>query len=222
MISKYVTELRYIAVPEFIDNKGDMVRALASEHFPQWEVKINNVVEVKNDRNEAIFVGPNNLGFTTFDKDSVTICRDGVITAMNRLSFPDPIRWGTRMLSFRETRKSFNTLLKEYKQKLLQFKPSHFKSIKGSLIDVGVSYIFLKGKTRYHLTSGPMSKKQATDYFPDKDLPEKGIFIDIDIYKEKGDFQSDDNRRRKLNDFIDNAFKEGEEIITQFYKVING
>ena len=213
---KYVSEIRFIPRPDFLDMMGKMANALVNSSFTNWKISQNRV-EVTN-KDSLFFVTYSSLGFVTVKKDEMKDCMERLSIALNILGDLPPTRWGVRIYTIASSNKQFPKLLDEYKKELLNFKPSDFSKIGGELKDVGVSYVFQRDAQKYHIQTGPMEKEQAKDFFPDAKLTKRGIFVDLDIYKDS--FFVDDKRKRKIENFINDSFIEGEKVIDQFLDTI--
>lgn len=221
MISqKYITEIRFIPNPQIIDMRGKIASQLVSDEFKQWLITKDRV-EIRN-KNDVVFVSHMNLGFLALKKEIVNSSIDRVDEALKLLGDLQPVRWGFRVFSLLPSKKSFSNILDEYKSKLMKFEPENFSKINGKLIDIGISYIFKKDKDEFHLTTGPMGKKQALEIFPKEKLPKNGIFIDLDIYREGNDFYKGDFSRSRILAFIRNSFSISQEIVDEFAGILNG
>ncbi len=69
-----------------------------------------------------------------------------------------------------------------------------------------------------------MENKQAEKIFQNntEELPDNGIFIDLDIYREKDQFYKDDFLRTRITNFVKESFRDGRSIIDEFQEVLNG
>ncbi len=217
---KFVVELRFLPKPQFIDIRGQVAAAMASEKFNEWLVSKDRVDVSGEDG--LIFASYTNLGFITLDKENLELCIERLDEALKLLGDLPPLRWGVRIYTISQSNKKFATMVKDYQDGLLQFKPKDFSKINGTLEDIGISYVFKSDKNKYHLTTGPMEKKQAMQFFPNDNLPERGIFIDLDIYRESEDFYKDDFRRARMLSFIRDSFSKGQEVVDQLLKILNG
>lgn len=205
--------------PQFLDARGEVASSLLSDEFSQWIVSKDRV-EVRAEK-AMVFASHFNIGFITFEKERIPECLNRMDEGLKLLGDLPPARWGVRIFSLIPSKKAFSTLLSSYKSKLLKFSPKDFSKIDGALVDVGISYVFKSERDKYHLTSGPMERKQAKMYFPEDDLPKNGIFIDLDVFREKDDFYRDDFRRLRITSFVSSAFAKGEEVISQFCGLLN-
>lgn len=215
MQQKFVTEIRFVPQPQFIDIRGKVVAAISSEKFSEWRVSKDRV-DVGGEEG-LIFASYTNCGFITLKKDNIEVCLERIDEFLKIIDNFPPIRWGVRIYSITENNKKFSALVKEYKEKLLNFNPKNFSKVQGTLEDIGISYIFKNDKDKYHITTGPMEKEQAVQFFPADTLPDRGIFVDLDIYREGSDFYKDDFRRARILNFIRTSFLKGEEIINQLF-----
>jgi len=115
-------------------------------------------------------------------------------------------------------------MISNYKNSLLNFKPDNFSEIGGKLVDVGISYDIEKDHSMYHLTSGPMKRSQAIEVFQVKKekLPERGIFVDLDIYRKGEMFYGADYRRSRMIAFVRESFSKGEKVVSEFLEGLDG
>lgn len=216
---KFVTEIRFIPKPLFLDIRGQITTAMASEKFDQWKIDADRTEVFSDDG--LIFASYKNIGFITLQDQNIELCIERMDEAIKIMGDLPPLRWGVRIYTIIPTQKKFTTLVSEYKKKLLNFNPKNFSKINGNLEDIGISYIFKNDKNKYHITTGPMEKKQASQIFPPNELPDIGIFIDLDIYRENDDFYRDDFRRARMISFIKDSFAKGKEIVEELTNTIN-
>jgi len=219
-IQKLITEIRYVPDPSFLDNRGNLAKKLVNNDFKNWLILDNNI-QVAN-KDGKVFASYANLGFSTSSKDKLDVFINELDEILKFLGDLPPVRWGVRVQELIPSRAKFSTLIEKYKASLLNFRPNHFSKINGDLVDLTVNYIFNKDHNAYHLQSGPMESTQAEGIFDKKDLPANGIYIDLDIYREKDKFYRDDFRRSRITDFVKSSFQEGQAIIDEFQEVLNG
>jgi hypothetical protein len=217
---KFVVEIRFIPKPQFIDIRGQVAAAMASEKFSEWLVSKDRVDVSGNDG--LVFASYTNLGFITLKRENIEMCIERLDEALKLFGDLPPIRWGVRIYTISQSNKKFVTLLKDYEDNLIKFNPEHFSKINGKLEDIGISYVFKSDKNKYLISTGPMEKQQAAQFFPKENLPERGIFIDLDIYRETDDFYKDDFRRARILTFIRDSFSKGQEIVDQLLEILNG
>src|SRR5205807_988240 len=83
-------------------------------------------------------------------------------------------------------KKSFDTLLGNYKSHFLAMPDKRLKTFNGTLADLGIALNFNgEGNTKFNISTGAMNKEQTKQFFTDPSLlPEVGIFTDTDFFNE--------------------------------------
>ncbi len=219
-IYRITTEIRYVPDPSFIDNRGSFVKKLIENGFKDWRLDENRI-EIRNP-NGLIFISYSNLGFSTLKKSELSKFSEKFDQVLKIIGDIPPVRWGARLVTLTPSQKSFENLLRQYKNKLLVI-PSRLSGENLELKDMAISYIFEKDHNKYHLTSGPMEKTQAKEIFSlEKNLPKNGIWTDLDIYREGELFYKGDFTRSRISSFVTKAFEEGEKMIDEFEEELNG
>jgi hypothetical protein len=217
---RLIAEIRYVPNPSFLDNRGTLVKKLINDDFKNWVILENNIQITNKEGN--VFASYANLGFSTSNKKKLDVFINEFDEILKYLGDLPPLRWGVRIQHLVPSKVSFSSLVEKYKTNFLNFQPRHFSKINGDLVDLAVSYIFNKDRNTFHLQSGPMEKMQAEGIFEKKNLPSRGIYIDLDIYREKEKFYRDDFRRSRITEFVKSSFDEGQSITDEFEEALNG
>jgi hypothetical protein len=217
MIIRYVAEIRINPNPRFIDSRGIIIEKLLSRDLQKWQFS-NDRIEVHG-RNGFVFFTIQNLGF--FSKEKPDSYIEHMKVALDILGERQALRWGFRAYTYIPINRKFSTLLNKYKTQLLNYSSSKFKDINGNLTDVGLTYVFKHDHNRYKIITGPMERDQAKDIFGEDDVPSTGIFIDLDIFREKSDFYGADDRPSRVLEFLRQSLVESEKIIKNWGGIIN-
>ena len=217
MIIRYVAEIRITPNPRFIDSRGTIIEKLLSRDLQKWQFS-NDRIEVHGS-NGFVFFTIQNLGF--FSKEKPISYIEHMKIALDILGERQALRWGFRAYTYIPTKRKFSTLLNKYKTQLLNYPSSRIKNMNGDLTDVGLTYIFKHEHNRYKIFTGPMEKEQAKEIFVEDAMPSTGIFIDLDVYREKGDFYGADDRPSRVLEFLRQSLVESEKIIKNWEGIIN-
>jgi hypothetical protein len=209
ILNKFLVEIKFLPNLLIIDRRGQIASSLISEQFPQWAIDKDRVT-VSGELG-TIFFSYNAFGFLSETLENSQICLNVLDNALRMFNDFQPLRWGVRLQSLESSKKKFSTLTSSLQEKLLNFKSNDFSKINGTLVDIGVSYIFKKEHDAYHLTTGPMEKEQSSQIF-DKVTFSNGLYLDLDIYRNKDNFYRGDFKRARVEDFIKNKLKEAQEI----------
>jgi hypothetical protein len=190
IFSKHVVEIRYKPNPRFLDKRGEIAESLSGSFFDQWNIS-NNRIDFSSKTNENItaFISFRNLGIFTNHPNTVDFfkekAKDFIKSAWTNFPTSKITRIGIRSIYLIET-SSFKNSFDEYRKKFLGLSDDDLKKFNGDLIDLGFPLNFSVGEDFFNVTTGPMEKIQSKEFLLDDDeLPEAGIFVDVDYFKKE-------------------------------------
>ncbi len=214
IFSKHIIEIRFKPNSRFLDKRGEIAELLAGSFFDQWNIS-NNRIDFSNKTNEnvAAFISFRNLGvFTNYPNKADFFkekARDFIKSAWTNFPTNKITRIGVRSTYLIGT-PSFKNSFDEYRKKFLGLSDEDLKKFNGDLIDLGFPLNFAVGEDFFNVTTGPMEKNQSKEFLLDDDeLPEAGIFVDVDYFKKEF---SPHITQKNVLDFIDTGVDKAGDV----------
>jgi len=190
---EHVVEIRYKANPRILDHRGTCAE-LISEHMelPHWQIDENRIDVFSTDQDLHGFVGFKNDGLTARNAPTRNFFPDKAVKLLRYVfqlkEFGDPIhveRIGVRSRFCTPFEGKFDELRERYSSRFLRLTHEGAAAIgkTAKLIDIGGPLNFADRLGNFNTMSGPMVKKQFSEFFTKaKDFPDVGLYFDIDYF----------------------------------------
>jgi len=216
IITKHVLEIRYEPNPGFLDRRGGIASSLSPKIFRHWRISENQIELFNPDSQINAFFSYKNIGLSNIypetTEEFISTSKDLIKESWTHFSFNKIQRIGVRSgflcpkdISFK---KLFNSFNKNFVNSSFVDNQSIFGTAK--LIDIGLNLNFSVGSEYFNIMTGPMEKKQIKEFFPGvKDLPDQGVYLEIDYFK--NEFSPSLKQKDVLN-LLDNAITQGKSI----------
>ena len=78
---------------------------------------------------------------------------------------------------------NFGEVLAAYRRRFLKLTDENLGEFGGDLIDLGFPIYFESGSDFFNVVTGPMKKEQSEQFFGEIDIPNTGIFVDVDFFR---------------------------------------
>ena len=217
--STYVIEVRYKEQGRIADNKGRIADAVVGSRdklLTDWMLTNKANFTSKQNKFVKAFVSHTNFGFLSFYPNTAdffrTAAKEFVGTAWKECYPIQLVRVGVRVQVVTATSCPFKNLLRAYKGKFAKLTESDLEKFEGELVDVGFPMNFEVGGDGYNIMTGPMKKEQSKGFFPEleeDDLPDVGIYVDVDYFTKNFQKQS---RVSHIYELIDKGVAKAREV----------
>jgi hypothetical protein len=201
IVTEHVLEVRHQATGRFLDVRGYVADHIkGADLFPHWEIA-SNVVKFKDapQKPEKIgaFAGFHSAGVFVYDPDTRNYFEDKsgkfwrTLIKNQFYTIPELTRFGCRSKIFLNSNKSFEDINNAIYSK---FFTEEFKSLVGAKEkDLQIVIELSSGEFEIKIICGPIHKEEANRYFSfeSEHFSDSGIFLDLDIYKNKDIKHSD-------------------------------
>ena len=195
IVTEHIMEIRHHASGRFLDVRGYVADYFRSNDlFPHQQIDPNVVQfrdEPKAPKKIGAFAGYKSAGLYSFDPDTRNYFEDKAGQFWKNLSknqfynIPEIRRFGCRTKAFLNCSKTFEEINNSLYEK---FFSDDFRSLIGEKEkDLQVVVELNAGNFLMKIICGPIHKKEANNYFNFKSdhFEDTGIFLDIDVYKDK-------------------------------------
>jgi len=193
IISEHIFELRYEPFGTLLDIRGTIADEIKKQlDFKHWFITENRIDFRDNEDGgrEMAFISFRNLGYVSLRPPTKNYFQDKSARFMKEIlkieNFKmNPIhRIGIRSMFVITYGDKFESLKDLFGQKTLSRETDFEKLFEAKIFDNGISMIFRSGDSFFKIVSGPMEKEQMKGFLRiHDDLPEVGLFFDIDNYK---------------------------------------
>lgn len=223
-ISKHLVEIRFKPSPSVLDKRGQIAESLSGKLFDRWGISQNRIdFRNKDCKYVTGFFSFRNIGFSSVYPQPleyfVEKAKDFIKRAWVFFGTNDITRIGVRATFLSEVA-DFKESVKAYRNCFLKLSEEEVKKFGGDLVDVGFPLNFRAGDKFFNITTGPMEKAQAVNYYGDEEgIPETSIYLDVDYFKTT--FKST-LRQKQVLDFIDEGTQKAQEINNLICKWIGG
>jgi hypothetical protein len=180
---KHIAEFRYLPMPLVLDKRGQVADKMLDGYLDKWITRSNRVDVLSEVDNAGAFISFTNSGFAAEGTGGFSVFLDALERGLEEIPTPKFTRIGFRELSLTATDLDFAKLLSKFETSLLRV-PSSFKNAETSVSDIGITYILKLTTGNVRLQVGPMEISQASEIFDSESLPQVGLFLDIDFYRE--------------------------------------
>jgi len=201
IITEHVLEVRHQATGRFLDVRGFVADHIKNaDLFPHWEID-TNVVKFRDDEKKAkkdgAFAGYRSAGYYVYDPGTRNYFEDKAgkfwRTLSNNQHYPLPplTRFGCRVKAFLNSDKSFEDINQSI---YARFFTDELRSLVGQKEKDLQIVLELEGSSfETRVVCGPIHKEEAGRYFnfDSEHFSDAGIFLDLDVHRDKG-FESKD------------------------------
>lgn len=205
-VTKHFLEVRFQPLPTILDKRGMVTETLLSELFDFWNINQNRIDIVSTgNKNISAYVTYANYGLISESPNTSELFIEQAQELIKKIWTIIPsnrtLRVGIRTFHYFSEKKSFDTLLRLYKNHFLSIPDKRLKVFNSTLADIGIALNFDgEGNTKFNINTGAMQKEQAKQFFADHSLlPEVGIFTDTDFFNESHSQLSTLKQRDFLN-----------------------
>ena len=193
MFCQQVFELRFEPMGAFLDIRGKLADHVRKEMFKHWAIGENRLDFWDSDKREedknTAFVSYRNCGFVSIQPPTENFFEDKaskflrVLSTSSVFAFPRATRLGVRSSFFAYSHLPFSELCQKFYHHFYQEQITRLFG--GTVEDVGIIVNLRKDKSFFNITTGPMKKEQAVQYFKAKlgDLKDVGVYFDIDYFQ---------------------------------------
>lgn len=227
VLSEHVLEIRYKANPKILDHLGLWAGMISNNmELPEWEISKQNRVDAfdKENKNRA-FVSYKNAGFVVLNTPTKNYFPDKAVKFLNYLmtlndfeKTPYIERIGVRSRFCEEYKDSFDALKEKYSSNYLTLTEKAKNLISSSLLDIGGHLNFEDKCGKFNTMSGPMKKRQITQFFnkdffkSNSNFPDVGLYFDIDYWEMPKRKMSKEEIVINVKKFASSAWKKFESI----------
>jgi hypothetical protein len=133
------------------------------------------------------------------------------------LEIKNIIRFGIRFFYYIESENSFEQLRNLMIKKLYNNEFIRDLEIEKQVLDLGYVIDFNKQNTKFHMTLGPISKKEIEERFDIKEprILEAALLFDLDCFLENSDSSI-------IKDFINTSYKSSRDILEKIVNYLQG
>jgi len=226
VISDSIVEIRFETTPRILDSRGRASENIQLKmRFDGFRIGPDGIQLTKEDDSESVFLTTHNAGYTgrerTGASDVAHKAQDLFRNLCAEKLFKDsrviPIRRiGARIKSLTPIKGSFAELREKIVSTFGEPSSELTDILSGSMSDVSYVYDFRDSDGKMRITVGPMRDEQMVTYFErgdDHSIPEIGLFLDIDVYKEVKGTSSDATVLEYINRYCEKVWKTQDKIV---------
>ncbi|MFH1654452.1 MAG: hypothetical protein ABIE74_10440 [Pseudomonadota bacterium] len=233
IINTNTFEIRYKPNPKALDYRGAWAEVI-SEHLqlPRWRI-LENRLDVYNEQTgERAFVGFRNAGYVVHNSQTDNYFADKIIKFVKFLvtlngfeKEPFIERIGVRSIYCKKYKESFEKLKNLYLERYMNLTDAAKKLLDATILDIGGHVNFADKHGNFNTMSGPMEQKQMNQFFDQEyigDLPDIGLFFDIDYWLTPKKQMGPGDISSHINDFSEAARERFEQMASHIMEVKNG
>lgn len=228
IVKKHIFEIKFTPTPTILDRRGQITDLVLDDFFNGWRISENRInIESKNNKNIVCFASYFNFGLISESPNDSNLFIEKSQALIEKLWQVLPVnkfqRFGVRTTEFIPQEKAFKELVSVYKKEFLKLSDNQLSKIGENLVDIAIPINFVNDgeKTKVNINTGPMQKKQASQFFTDESLlSETGVFIDIDYFDDQLITRSHQKQKDYFS-FISNGISKAEKVTEAVLDIIN-
>jgi hypothetical protein len=213
---RQVFELRYFPLFQFFDSRSAILSNVFRDprtkknNFDHWQLRENRVDFFDADQKRIFYVSYQNCGYQCENPPTENYSKDQILKYMTLVTevIGDDIEEVQR-IGFRETRvysvEDYQNLKKLLRETFIRTDSQFFKELDAKLTDFTLlPLVFQHGDHEFQVTLAPATKaEQQLRVGNASDLPDEGLFLDVDYYAIKPNFKN--QLKPSIADFLNKS-----------------